>query len=136
MFKVLHIDHIGIAVKDLAATKDFYTQMLGVGPTQPDEVVEEQKVKVSFFKMGDAEMEFLETTAPDGPIGKFIEKNGEGIQHIALMVDDIRAALATLKEKGVRLIDENPRYGAGGKEIAFLHPKATGGILLELCAPK
>ncbi len=136
MFKVLHIDHIGIAVKDLAATKKFYTDMLGVAPTQADEVVEEQKVKVSFFKMGDAELEFLETTAPDGPIGKFIEKNGEGIQHIALAVDDIRAALADLKEKGVRLIDENPRYGAGAKEIAFIHPKATGGILLELCAPK
>ncbi len=136
MFKVLHIDHIGIAVKDLAATKDFYTKMLGVSSTQPDETVEEQKVKVSFFKMGDAELEFLESTAPDGPIGKFIEKNGEGIQHIALMVDDIRAALADLKAAGVRLIDETPRYGAGGKEIAFLHPKATGGVLLELCAPK
>lgn len=134
--KVLHIDHIGIAVKDLAATKKFYTEMLGVSPTQDDEVVEEQKVKVSFFKMGDAELEFLESTAPDGPIAKFIDKNGEGIQHIALAVDDIREALAHLKAKEVRLIDENPRYGAGGKEIAFLHPKATGGVLLELCAPR
>lgn len=134
--KVLHIDHVGIAVKDLAATKKFYTEMLGVVPTQDDEVVEEQKVKVSFFKMGDAELEFLESTAPDGPIAKFIEKSGEGIQHIALAVEDIREALAELKEKGVRLIDEKPRYGAGGKEIAFLHPKATGGVLLELCAPK
>lgn len=134
--KVLHIDHVGIAVKDLAATKKFYTEMLGVVPTQDDEVVEEQKVKVSFFKMGDAELEFLESTAPDGPIAKFIEKSGEGIQHIALAVEDIRESLAELKEKGVRLIDEKPRYGAGGKEIAFLHPKATGGVLLELCAPK
>lgn len=134
--KVLHIDHVGIAVKDLAATKKFYTEMLGVAPTQDDEVVEEQKVRVSFFKMGDAELEFLESTAPDGPIAKFIEKSGEGIQHIALAVEDIRESLAELKEKGVRLIDEKPRYGAGGKEIAFLHPKATGGVLLELCAPK
>jgi len=134
--KVLHIDHIGIAVKDLAATKKFYTEMLGVAPTQDDEVVEEQKVKVSFFKMGDAELEFLESTAPDGPIAKFIDKNGEGIQHIALAVDDIRDSLEHLKAKGVRLIDEQPRYGAGGKEIAFLHPKATGGVLLELCAPR
>lgn len=134
--KVLHIDHVGIAVKDLEATKKFYTEILGIAPTQADEVVEDQKVKVSFFKMGDAELEFLESTAPDGPIAKFIEKNGEGIQHIALAVEDIRESLAELKSKEVRLIDQEPRYGAGGKEIAFLHPKATGGVLLEICAPK
>ncbi len=134
-FKVLQVDHIGIGVSDLAATKEFYKNALGMEHLPEDEVVEEQKVKVSFFPCGDAELEFLESTTPDGPIGRFIEKNGgrNGIQHVALRVDDIKAAIAELKEKGVQLIDEEPRYGAGGSAIAFLHPKATGGVLLELC---
>ena len=134
-FKVLQVDHIGIGVNDLAATKEFYKNTLGIQHLPEDEVVEEQKVKVSFFPCGDAELEFLETTTPDGPIGKFIEKNGgcDGIQHIALRVDNIEAAIADLMEKGVKMIDEKPRYGAGGSAIAFLHPKATGGVLLELC---
>lgn len=134
-FKVLQVDHIGIGVSDLAATKEFYKNALGMEHLPEDEVVEEQKVKVSFFPCGDAELEFLESTAPDGPIGRFIEKNGgrNGIQHVALRVDDIKAAIADLKAKGVQLIDEEPRYGAGGSAIAFLHPKATGGVLLELC---
>ena len=87
-------------------------------------------------KPGPGELELLESTSPDGPIARFIEKNGEGIQHIAIRVDDIDAALAELKEKGVRLIDQTPRYGAGGARIAFLHPKATHGVLLELCERK
>ena len=134
-FKVLQVDHIGIGVSDLAATKEFYKNALGMEHLPEDEVGEEQKVKVSFFPCGDAELEFLESTTPDGPIGRFIEKNGgrNGIQHVALRVDDIKAAIADLKEKGIRLIDEEPRYGAGGSAIAFLHPKATGGVLLELC---
>ena len=134
-FKVLQVDHIGIGVSDLAATKEFYKIALGMEHLPEDEVVEEQKVKVSFFPCGDAELEFLESTTPDGPIGRFIEKNGgrNGIQHVALRVDDIKAAIADLKAKGVQLIDEEPRYGAGGSAIAFLHPKATGGVLLELC---
>ena len=134
-FKVLQVDHIGIGVNDLAATKEFYKNTLGIQHLPEDEVVEEQKVKVSFFPCGDAELEFLETTTPDGPIGKFIEKNGgrDGIQHIALRVDNIEAAIADLMDKGVKMIDEKPRYGAGGSAIAFLHPKATGGVLLELC---
>ena len=134
-FKVLQVDHIGIGVSDLAATKEFYKNALGMEHLPEDEVVEEQKVKVSFFPCGDAELEFLESTTPDGPIGRFIEKNGgrNGIQHVALRVDDIKAAIADLKAKGVQLIDEEPRYGAGGSAIAFLHPKATGGFLLELC---
>ena len=134
-FKVLQVDHIGIGVSDLAATKEFYKNALGMEHLPEDEVVEEQKVKVSFFPCGDAELEFLESTTPDGPIGRFIEKNGvrNGIQHVALRVDDIKAAIADLKAKGVQLIDEEPRYGAGGSAIAFLHPKATGGVLLELC---
>ena len=124
-FKVLQVDHIGIGVTDLAETKEFYKNALGM----------EQKVKVSFFPCGDAELEFLETTTPDGPIGKFIEKNGgrNGIQHVALRVDNIEAAIADLMAKGIRMIDEKPRYGAGGSSIAFVHPKATGGVLLELC---
>lgn len=134
-FKILQVDHIGIGVSDLAATKEFYKNALGMEHLPEDEVVEEQKVKVSFFPCGDAELEFLESTTPDGPIGRFIEKNGgrNGIQHVALRVDDIKAAIADLKAKGVQLIDEEPRYGAGGSAIAFLHPKATGGVLLELC---
>ena len=134
-FKVLQVDHIGIGVNDLAATKEFYKNTLGIQHLPEEEVVEEQKVKVSFFPCGDAELEFLETTTPDGPIGKFIEKNGgrDGIQHIALRVDNIEAAIADLMEKGVKMIDEKPRYGAGGSAIAFLHPKTTGGVLLELC---
>ena len=134
-FKVLQVDHIGIGVSDLAATKEFYKNALGMEHLPEDEVVEEQKVKVSFFPCGDAELEFLESTTPDGPFCRFIEKNGgrNGIQHVALRVDDIKAAIADLKAKGVQLIDEEPRYGAGGSAIAFLHPKATGGVLLELC---
>ena len=135
MFKVTRVDHIGIAVKDLDAAKKFYEEVLGL-ESAGDEVVEEQKVKVCFFPCGDSELELLESTSPDGPIAKHIERSGEGIQHVALRVDNIENALATLKEKGVRLIDEKPRYGAGAASIAFIHPKATGGILMELSERK
>ena len=129
------VDHIGIAVNDLAASVKWYEETLGL-ECKGTEVVEEQKVTVAFLPCGDSELELLESTAPDGPISRFIEKNGEGIQHIAIRVDDIDAALAELKEKEVRLIDQTPRYGAGGARIAFLHPKATHGVLLELCERK
>lgn len=135
-FKVLKVDHIGIAVKNLEEAKKFYAEKLGLAHLPEDETVEQQKVKVSFFPCGDSEIELLESTSEDGPIAKFIEKNGEGIQHLALRVDNIEAALSDLKEQGVRLIDEKPRYGAGGASIAFIHPKATGGILLELSERK
>ncbi len=135
MFKTLKVDHIGIAVKDLEQAKKFYTEVLGM-TVMGEETVEQQKVKVCFIPCGDSEVELLESTAPDGPIAKFIEKNGEGVQHIALRVDNIEAAIADLKEKGVRMIDEAPRYGAGAAKIAFVHPKATGGILLELSERK
>ena len=131
MFKSLRVDHIGIAVKDLAQAKKFYTETLGTEATG-EEVVEQQKVKVCFIPCGDSELELLESTSPDGPIAKYIEKNGEGIQHVAIRVDNIENALADLKAKEIRLIDQTPRYGAGGASIAFVHPKATGGILLEL----
>jgi len=129
--KVLKVDHIGIAVNNLEESLKFYTEVLGL-KSEGTEVVEEQKVRVAFLPCGDSELELLESTSPDGPIAKYIEKNGEGIQHIALKVDNIEEALAYLKEKGIRLIDEKPRYGAGGAKIAFLHPKATRGILLEI----
>jgi methylmalonyl-CoA epimerase len=105
---------------------------LGLKLAGTEEVVE-QKVRTAFLPVGESEIEILESTAPDGPIAKYIDKNGEGIQHIALRVDDIEAALEELKSKGVRLIDEVPRRGAGGAKIAFRHPRATGGVLLELC---
>jgi len=125
------IDHIGIAVKDLEAALKLYEEVLGL-KSVGTEVVEEQKVKVAFLPTGDSEVELLESTSPDGPIAKFIAKNGEGIQHIAFRVDNLEQKLAELKEKGIRLIDEKPRYGAGGAKIAFLHPKSTFGVLIEL----
>ena len=124
------VDHIGIAVKNLDEAVKFY-ESLGF-KASGYEVVAEQKVKVAFLPCGDSELELLESTEPDDPIARFIEKNGPGIQHIAIRVDDIDKALEELKEKGVRLIDQTPRYGAGGARIAFVHPKATGGVLLEL----
>ncbi len=129
---VLKLDHIGIAVSDLAESVKFYTDMLGM-ELHGTEMVEEQKVKTAFLPLGETEIELLESTAPDGPIGKFIEARGQGIQHIAFRVHDLESALAELKAKGLRLIDEKPRYGAGGAKIAFLHPKSTNGVLIELC---
>ena len=124
------VDHVGIAVENLEESVKFY-ESLGFKATGY-EVVAEQKVKVAFLPCGDSELELLESTEPDGPIARFIEKNGPGIQHIAIRVDDIDKALEELKEKGVRLIDQTPRYGAGNARIAFVHPKATGRVLLEL----
>jgi len=134
MFKVDRIDHLGIAVTNLEEAKKFYTDTLGI-PATGEEIVEEQKVKVCFIPTGDSELELLESTTPDGPIARYIEKNGgrNGIQHVALRVDNIEQTIADLKAKGVRMIDEKPRYGAGGSSIAFVHPKATGGVLVELC---
>ena len=125
------VDHVGIAVKNLDEAVKFYETAIGLKATGY-EVVEEQKVKVAFLPCGDSELELLESTEPDGPIARFIEKNGPGIQHIAIRVDNIDKALEELKAKEVRLIDQTPRYGAGGARIAFVHPKATGGVLLEL----
>ena len=126
------IDHIGIAVNSIDEAMKFWEGALGVKCHGVEEVAE-QKVKTAFLPIDDSEIELLEGTNEDSPVSKFIAKNGQGIQHIAIRVADIEAALAELKEKGVRLIDEKPRIGAGGAKIAFLHPKATGGVLLELC---
>lgn len=130
--KLLKIDHIGIAVSNLDERMKFYTDVLGL-KCEGVETVEEQKVKVAFFPIGESKLELLESTAPDGPVAKFIERNGEGIQHVALKVENIESSLEYLKNNDIRLIDQKPRYGAGGAQIAFLHPKATGGILFELC---
>jgi methylmalonyl-CoA/ethylmalonyl-CoA epimerase len=135
MFKILGVDHIGIAVNDLKEVGDFWSESLGLASTG-EETVAEQKVTTGFYPTPNgSEIELLAATEPDSPIAKFIEKNGGrgGIQHIALRVDNLEAALADLKEKGVKLIDEKPRKGAGGAMIAFIHPKATHGVLLELC---
>ncbi|MFZ5354802.1 MAG: methylmalonyl-CoA epimerase [Bacillota bacterium] len=129
------VDHIGIAVSNLEESIKFYQEVLGL-ELHGTEVVEEQKVKVAFLPIGDTEVELLEATAPDSPIAKFIEAKGQGVQHIAFRVDDIEAALEDMKAKGIRLIDEKPRYGAGGARIAFLHPKSTNGVLIELCERK
>ncbi|UCE83590.1 MAG: methylmalonyl-CoA epimerase [Deltaproteobacteria bacterium] len=129
--KVLKIDHLGIAVNSIEEAKKFFEDTLGL-EFEGTETVAEQKVTTAFFPVGDSEVELLESTAPDGPIAKYLEKRGEGIQHIAFRVENIEEALAELKEKGIRLIDEKPRMGAGGAKIAFLHPKATHGVLIEL----
>lgn len=127
-----NIDHIGIAVKSIDEALKFWEDTLGIKCHGTEEVAE-QKVKTAFLPVDDTEFELLEGTSEDSPITKFIEKKGEGLQHIAIRVDNIEEALNELKEKGVRLIDETPRYGAGGAKIAFIHPKASGGVLLELC---
>lgn len=129
---VKKIDHIGIAVKNLEETLKFYQETLGLD-LSGTEVVEQQKVKVAFLPIGDSEVELLESTEPDGPIAKYIDKKGEGIQHVAYRVDNIEEAIEEMKGKGVRMIDEKPRYGAGGAKIAFCHPKSTHGVLIELC---
>lgn len=130
--KILKIDHLGVAVKSIDKGKEFWTDILGLA-FEGAETVEAQKVTTAFFPVGESEVELLESTAPDGPIARYIEKRGEGIQHIAFRVENIDKALEELKEKGVQLIDETPRTGAGGARIAFLHPKSTGGVLVELC---
>lgn len=130
--KILKIDHLGIAVKSIEEGKNFWTNALGL-EFEGVETVAEQKVTTAFFPVGESEVELLESTAPDGPIANYLEKKGEGIQHIAFRVENIEAALNELKGKGIRLIDEKPRIGAGGAKIAFLHPKSTNGVLVELC---
>lgn len=130
--KILKIDHLGIAVNSIDQGKSFWSDILGL-TLEGSETVTEQKVTTAFLPVGESEVELLESTAPDGPVAKFIEKKGEGFQHVAFRVADIEEALAELKAKGVRLIDETPRKGAGGAKIAFLHPKSTNGVLVELC---
>jgi methylmalonyl-CoA/ethylmalonyl-CoA epimerase len=132
---IKHIDHIGIAVTSIDEGKKFYTDVLGL-KMEKTEVIEEQKVRTGFFPITDSEIELLESTEADGPVAKYIDSRGEGVQHIAFRVENIEEALRELKEKGVRLIDQEPRKGAGGARIAFIHPKETHGVLVELCEKK
>ncbi len=133
--KPSHIEHIGIAVKNLDESIKYYEDVLGLECYNIEEV-KEQKVKTAFFKVGDTKIELLESTDPEGPIGKFIEKKGEGIHHIAFAVSNIEEKLKHAEDKGVRLVDSSPRKGAEGLDIAFLHPKSTFGVLTELCENK
>ena len=130
--KVLAVDHIGVAVKSIEDAKRLYHDLLGLNQAGC-ETVPEQKVTTAFFPLGETRVELLESTSPEGPIARHLEKRGEGVHHIAIRVENIEEALAELKAKGIQLIDEKPRRGAGGAKIAFLHPKSTFGILVELC---
>ncbi len=126
------LDHIGIAVKSIEAGLKYYRDVLGMEYLGEEEVTE-QKVRVAFLKLGESRIELLEPTSSDSPVAKFLEKRGAGIHHIAILVDDIEAALSNHRKAGARLIDETPRSGAHDMLIAFIHPKSTGGVLLELC---
>jgi methylmalonyl-CoA/ethylmalonyl-CoA epimerase len=128
-----HIEHIGIAVKNLNEATKYYEEVLGLKCYAVEEVID-QKVKTAFFMIGQTKIELLETTDPHGPIGKFIKKRGEGIHHIAFAAESLPSAINELKEKEIRFIDETPRTGAEGLDIVFLHPKSTYGVLTELCA--
>lgn len=130
--KPTHIEHIGIAVSDLEKAIKFYEDVFGLECYKIEEVPD-QKVRTAFFMIGQTKIELLESTSPEGAVAKFIEKRGEGIHHIAFAVADIEAGLKETVEKGVAMIDCKPRRGAEGLDIAFLHPKATGGVLIEIC---
>jgi len=130
--KPSHIEHIGIAVKSLEESIPFYEEILGLECYAIEEV-KDQKVKTAFFMVGQTKIELLESTDPEGPIGKHIEKRGEGLHHIAFAVQDINDRLKEVEEKGIRLIDKQSRKGAEGLDIGFLHPKSTFGVLMELC---
>lgn len=128
------LDHLGVAVESLEQGRSFY-ETLGLGP-MTTERVDSEKVTVGFFELAnDARIELLEPTAPDSPVAKFMAKRGPGIHHICLRVPDIRAVLKALKAQGVQLINEEPRPGAHGCQVAFIHPKSTGGLLIELSQP-
>lgn len=128
---VKRIDHLGIAIADLGAAKRLYEDLLGLKLTH-EEVVQEQGVRTYFYPIAGVKLELLESITPDGPIARFLEKRGAGIQHLAVEVGDVEAAIAELKAKGVRMLDETPRKGVEGSRIAFVHPKDTHGVLLEL----
>ena len=130
-----HIEHIGIAVKSLAASIPYYENVLGIKCYSIEEV-KDQKVRTAFFMVGQTKIELLESTDPEGPIGKFIANKGEGMHHIAFAVNNLEATLNEVGSKGIRLIDASPRKGAEGLSIAFLHPKSTFGVLTELCENK
>ena len=125
------IDHLGYAVEDIEAASEFYKNNFGATPGEP-EVVEEQGIVATMFRVGESRIELVQPTRPDSPVGRFLAKRGEGFHHVAFEVDDLREALAQLKRNGVNLIDEEPRTGAGGMKIAFVHPEEAFGVLTEL----
>lgn len=127
----MKIDHIGIATRGIDEAAKFYRDVLGLEVAEIEDVAE-QKVRVAMLPIGESRIELLEATSEDSPISRFLEKRGPGIHHLAVRVDDIQTALAELKQKGAHLIDEEPRRGAGGCLVAFVHPSSTGGVLLEL----
>jgi methylmalonyl-CoA/ethylmalonyl-CoA epimerase len=130
--KPSHIEHIGIAVSNLESAISLYEKVFGLKCYNIEEVPD-QKVRTAFFKVGQTKIELLESTDPEGPIGKFIASRGEGVHHIAFSVEDIEEKLKHAEEQGIRLIDKTPRRGAEGLDIAFLHPKSTSGVLVEIC---
>jgi len=130
-----HIEHIGIAVRNLEESISYWEKVFGLKCYAIEEV-KDQKVRTAFFKVGQTKIELLESTDPEGPIGKFIEKKGEGIHHIAFAVKNLEEALTETEAKGIQLIDKQPRKGAEGLHIGFLHPKSTFGVLTELCEDK
>lgn len=126
------VDHIGVAVKSLKQALPFYTEVLHL-PLLGIEEVESERVKVAFLKAGESKIELIEPTSPESPIARHIEKRGEGIHHIALGVDSIQERIAEIKEKGIAMINDLPKRGAGNAQVAFMHPKSTGSVLFELC---
>jgi methylmalonyl-CoA epimerase len=126
------IDHLGIAVRSIETARKFYEEVMGL-VCEKEEVVPSQKVRTAFFAVGDVHIELLEPTSDDSPIAGFLEKKGEGFHHIAFRTDDIDGQLGTAREHGCKLINETPVEGAGGKRVAFLHPKSTFGVLTEFC---
>jgi methylmalonyl-CoA/ethylmalonyl-CoA epimerase len=129
------IDHLGIAVRSIAEARKFYEEILGL-PCEGEETVESQKVKTAFFAVGEIHIELLEPTSEESPIAKFLKKNGEGIHHVAYKTDNIEDQIKQAREGGCRLIHETPIEGAGGKLVAFLHPKSSHGVLTEFCSNK
>jgi len=132
VMKPTHIEHIGIAVSSLEESIPYYEKVLGLKCYAIEEVAD-QKVRTAFFRVGDTKIELLESTDPEGPIGKFIEKRGPGVHHLAFAVEDVAKALSHARDQGVYLIDEVPRKGAEGLQIGFLHPRSTNGVLTEFC---
>ena len=133
--KPTHIEHIGIAVTNLEKAINFYEKVLGLTCYNIEEIAD-QKVKTAFFMAGQTKIELLESTDPEGPVGKFISRKGEGIHHIAFSVKNIQKQLVNVEKMGVKLVDKFPRKGAEGLDIAFLHPDSTSGVLIELCENK
>ena len=134
-FKILGIEHVGIAVKDLNSISEIFGDLLGLDLRRREKVADQQVI-TDIYHAGKDKLEFLKATSPDSPIAKFLEKRAEGMHHIALIVDNLQSTLDYLNEHDVKLIDKNPRIGAEGLNIAFIHPKSTGGVLVELCEKK